>query len=319
MDIITSSILYLTLGSILLYFGAEALVSSSSALAIKFKISPLVVGLTIVAFGTSSPELVVSISATLDNYGSIALGNVIGSNICNIALIIGVASIIKPIKVNPALIKKEIPLMILITLVLILFLLDGKISRIDGGILFVGILAYTGVAIYISKRKNRKDKTFDDLAKKSNRKTYIYVIFIIGGIGILVLGANLFLEGAIDMAKFMGAPRAVIGLSVVAFGTSLPELATSVVASFKGEGDICIGNAIGSNVFNILLVLGTASFIKPMLTGDINLVDFGVLLFISVVILPLAYSGGLRISRLNGAFLLILYIVYVYYLYSLIP
>ncbi len=313
------SIIFLVSGTILLYFGAEGLVTGSSTLAFRVGITPLVVGLTVVAFGTSSPELVVSVSAALGKQGEIALGNVIGSNICNIALIIGVAALIRPLHVKPSLIKRDIILMIGITILMIILVIDGEISRIDGGILFSGIIAYNGITIYLARQRKvtAGDSPFEILPRKE-RNLKLNITFIVGGIAILVVGAGLFLEGAKQLAVFLGASKAVIGLSIVAFGTSLPELATSMVASFKNEGDISIGNAIGSNIFNILLILGIAAFIYPIISTGIDKIDLAVVLFISILILPLA-KFGMTIGRAKGLFLVSLYFGYMYYLYTQLP
>ncbi len=324
MEVVTSPdilfpIIYLIIGTILLYFGAEGLVTGSSTLAFRVGITPLVVGLTVVAFGTSSPELVVSVSAALSKQGEIALGNVIGSNICNIALIIGVAAIVRPLHVKPSLIKRDIVLMIGITILMIILVIDGEISRIDGGILFIGIIAYTGITIYLARqgKANNGGPPFEILPGKE-RNFWLNITFILGGITILVVGAGIFLEGAKQIAAHLGASEAVIGLSIVALGTSLPELATSIVASFKNESDIAIGNAIGSNIFNILLILGVAAFIYPIVSSGIDKIDLAVVLFISILILPLA-KFGMTIGRIKGLFLVSLYVGYIYYLYAQLP
>ncbi len=311
------SILFLIGGTLLLYFGAEGLVTGSSSMAFRMKVTPLVVGLTIVAFGTSSPELVVSISAALKGNSPMAIGNVIGSNICNIALILGISALIRPIKVNVKVIQTDITLMIAATILLIILMLDNKIQRIDGVILTIGIILYNILTIYFAKRGNAKqvNEDLDDLKKKIKRKSWIDILLIVGGLGILVLGADLFVEGASRIAKVLGASNALIGLSLVALGTSLPELATSVVAAIKDEGDISIGNAIGSNLFNILAILGFASLVHPISADGINQIDIGVLMFVTVIIFPLARIG-LTLNRVKGALLVLIYIGYMYYLYT---
>lgn len=314
------AVVFLVSGTLLLYFGAEGLVTGSSSMAVRVGITPLVIGLTVVAFGTSSPELVVSISAALKGSGEIALGNVIGSNICNIALILGVAALIRPIKVNLKLIKTDIWLMVVISIMLVIFISDGEISRLDGIFLVVGIIAYNGLTIFMAKRAGNKSAAdvFESGVPKKPRNTWVDVLLIIGGMSILVLGANLFLKGAISIAHYLGASEALIGLSVVAFGTSLPELATSMVAAIKKEGDISIGNAIGSNIFNILCVTGFASLIFPISSENISPWDLGVMIFVSIVLFPLAWTQY-KLSRLEGFFLIMVYFAYIYYIYLQLP
>lgn len=320
MDNETLAILFSTLfligGTLLLYFGAEGLVSGSSSMAFRMRITPLVVGLTIVAFGTSSPELVVSISATLRDNGAIAVGNVIGSNICNIALILGVSALIRPIKVNMSIIRKDISLMILASILLIVLIKnDNMISRIDGVILATGIILYNWGTIYFSKKKSSPlNNEFMEIPDKIRRKQWFDIMLIIGGLGILVLGANLFVEGATQIAKILGASDALIGLTLVALGTSLPELATSVVAAIKDESDISIGNAIGSNMFNILAILGFASLVHPITAEGIQDIDMSVMIFVAIIIFPLVRIG-MSLTRIKGVFLLLIYFAYMYYLY----
>ena len=327
MDSTTTTILISLLGllggSLCLYFGAEGLVRGSSSVAYRKGITPLVVGLTIVAFGTSSPELLVSLSAAIRGNEGMSLGNVIGSNICNIALILGIAAVIQPITVNLKVIKTDISIMIGVTLLLLFMILDGEISRLDGGILVLGIIAYNYATIRMSKKVKNKEaeQQFNEGMNPKKQKKWKDIVFIIGGIGVLVLGANLFIDGAKEIAKMLGASDVIIGLTVLAFGTSLPELATSVVAAFKGEGDISIGNAIGSNIFNLLSILGFAALVRPMTVGtielyssDISYVDIGVLLFVSIIIFPLAWTK-FTLSRAEGAFLMLVYFAYVGFLY----
>ncbi|MDA3843432.1 MAG: calcium/sodium antiporter [Candidatus Kapabacteria bacterium] len=316
-------ILFLIAGVLLLYFGAEGLVRGSASIALRMRIAPLIVGLTIVAFGTSSPELVVSISAALKGNPGIALGNVIGSNICNIALILGIAAIVRPIKVNIKVIKVDISIMIGITLLLILMLLDGEIDRIDGILLTIGVISYCFFTIFLAKNSNTNndENELEVSDEKPPHKKWLDIVFIVVGLAILIVGANLFVSGATVIAEYLGASDIIIGLTIVAFGTSLPELATSLVASIKGESDISIGNVVGSNIFNILGVLGITSIIHPIYVGEISMtgtitpVDVGVMVLVAIIISPLAWSK-LTISRIEGAFLLFIYIGYVFYLYT---
>lgn len=307
-------ILFLILGLITLFIGAEGLIRGSSALALKIGITPLVVGLTVVAFGTSTPELVVSLRAALLGNTSITLGNVIGSNIANIALILGVASLIRPLDVHAKVIRKEIPIMIAFTILMILLLLDGEIGFIDGVIFVLALLAYTIINIILArKEKNAEvENEFRD-GLKTKLNTLVSIIMIVAGLGLLILGANLFVNGAIAVAKSIGVSDAIIGLTIVAIGTSLPELITSIVASYKNESDIAVGSVVGSNIFNILGILGITALVISVNAEGIKLIDYGVMFSASLILLPLSKTG-FKISRLEGAFLFFGYLVYLYYL-----
>lgn len=307
-------VLYLVGGLVLLFIGAEGLIRGSSNLAIKIGITPLVVGLTVVAFGTSAPELVVSLKAALIGNSSIALGNVVGSNIANIALILGVAALIRPLDVHANVIMREIPIMIGITILLIILLLDGEIGLIDGLIFVTGVVVYTIVNITLA-RKEKNPEVEEEFKEglKSRLSIPISIIFMIVGLGLLILGANLFVQSAVAIAKLFHLSDAIIGLTIVAIGTSLPELITSIVASYKKEADIAIGNVVGSNIFNILTILGITAIIIPVSSAGISYVDLGIMLITAVVLLPLSKTG-FSISRMEGAFLLIGYAAYLYYL-----
>ncbi len=297
-----------------MFAGAESLVRGSSSLAIKLGISPLIVGLTVVAFATSSPELVVSVKAALDGNSGIVVGNVVGSNICNIALILGIAAMISPMRVQTQLIRREIPIMIVVSLILVLVLSNDFISRTEGILLFLGIIAYIVLGYrYALAEKKEEIKIFEEGIPKQPYKTWVSVILIITGLGLLVGGSGLFVEGAVVAANKMGVSEAVIGLTVVALGTSLPELITSVVASLKNENDIAIGNAVGSNVFNILSILGISSIIRPISDTGVTVVDLGIMMFFAIVIFPLCKTK-FTLRRWEGALLFIGYVGYMLYL-----
>ncbi|MBK9097122.1 MAG: calcium/sodium antiporter [bacterium] len=306
--------LYLAGGLIFLFIGAEGLIRGSSALALRVGITPLVVGLTVVAFGTSTPELVVSLKAALIGNSSISLGNVVGSNIANIALILGIAALIRPLDVHANVIRREIPIMIGLSILLIVLLLDGELNLIDGIIFVAGIITYTIVNISMArKEKNAEVEEEFKEGLKTKLGVQVSIIFVIGGLGLMILGANLFVTSAISIAKAIGVSDAIIGLTIVAVGTSLPELITSIVAAFKNESDIAIGNVVGSNIFNILGILGITALVIPLSSEGISYIDFGVMLFTALILLPLSKTG-FKISRLEGLFLLTGYIVYIYYL-----
>lgn len=307
--------LYITGGVIGLFLGAEGLVRGSSSLALKLGISPLVVGLTVVAFATSSPELVVSVKAAINGNPGIVIGNVVGSNICNIALILGAAALISPMKIKSQVVKREIPIMIFVSIILLLILIDGMISTIEGIFLIAGIISY----IYIGYRFSLKEKSvevdseFKVGVPKQTRSIWLSLLMIAIGLGLLVGGAHIFVNGAVEIAIDLGVNQAVIGLTMVALGTSLPELITSIVASFRHENDIAIGNAVGSNVFNILSILGFSSVIRPIDTSGVGMFDLGIMMFFTVIILPLSRSGS-TLRRREGALLLFGYVFYIVYL-----
>ncbi len=308
-------IIYLSGGIILLFVGAEGLVRGSSSLALNLGISPLVIGLTIVGFATSSPELVVSIRAAIIGNSEIVLGNVIGSNIANIALILGCAALIKPLKVNVDVIRKEVPILIGVSILLIIIILiDGEVGFVDGIIFIAGILVYIIVSIVFAKKeKNVNAEIIYENEFQSNFKTPLLILLIIAGAVILVFGANIFLKSAIALSKLFGMSDALIGLTVVAIGTSLPELITSVVAAFKNKADIAIGNAVGSSIFNILFILGVTAVIMPISSRGIGYIDLGVLMLTAVILLPMSFRGY-RINRVEGLILLLGYILYIYQL-----
>lgn len=313
------SIGFLVLGSLMLYFGADSLVKGSSRLAFKLGITPIIIGLTVVAFGTSAPELLVSLSAGSQDKADIALGNVIGSNICNIALILGLSALIKPIKFELKSVIKDLWIMIIVSVIVVLMALDGDLGLLDGGILTLGIISYILYNVKKSKSKN-EDFDIEEIvgSTKLKDKTIYHVMLLVVGLIILMMGANLFLEGAVRIAELLGMSNAVIGLSVVALGTSLPELATSAVASMKGESDISLGNVVGSNIFNILMILGVTAMLFPIGASDISMIDISIMLFVSVIILPMGLRGNV-FSRLNGAFLLLIYVGYMFYLFNFAP
>ena len=298
-------------GLVLLATGAEGLVRGSSALALRFGVTPLVVGLTVVAFGTGSPELFVSIQAAYKGESGIALGNIVGSNISNVALILGVSAIARPMKVRSELIKREVPLMIAITVALCLLLLDGWLSRLEGLLLVVGSISYTILA-YIAARRDRSALVADEFKEalvEPRRAAWLDLLFVVVGFALLLAGANLLLLGAVTIAEQFGVSQVVIGLTIVAIGTSLPELAASVVASVKREPDVAFGNAIGSNILNILLILGVAALIRPIETAGLRIFDIGALLASAVILLPLMWRGWV-LNRWEGAILVAAYVAY---------
>lgn len=322
-------LLYIVLcliGFLLLYYGAEWLVKGSSSLARSLGVTPIVIGLTVVAFGTSTPELVVSLISSIMGKSMIAVGNVVGSNICNIALILGLAALFNPIKSDPSVIKRDIPIMLGVSLYALALSLNSHLGRIEGVTLFAGIILYTFINYYLAKKEGQAtggtemtaaiESEVQEIAYISSRPKQILLV-VIGIIGV-VGGAQLVVESAVYIMTRLGVSEKFIGLTIVAFGTSLPELATSVVAAMRGEMDISIGNLVGSNVFNIMGVLGVASLVRPIpIPGGFFesglWIDYLVMLFTSF--LPwLLMRKTYTVTRKGGALLIACYGVYVAYL-----
>lgn len=295
-------------GLVLLYFGAEWLVRGSSELAIRFGISPLVVGLTVVAFGTSAPELVVSVKANLDGSGGMAIGNVVGSNICNIALVLGVGAVIFPLGIQRQVVRREMPVLLGSTLVFLVMIKDGVIGRLEGGALFVGVLIYV-IASLVQARKEDPNVSEDldpELIKAAKAgglgRVSLNIFLIVIGALLLVLGADRMVVGGESIARFYGVPDAIIGLTLFAFGTSLPELATSVVAAMKKEGDIIVGNAVGSCIFNLLAVVGLAGIVFPLKGEGVTVIHLAVMLALTVILMPMMLHR-MKLDRWEGALL----------------
>ena len=298
------------IGLVLLYYGAEYLVRGGSAIASRSCVSPLVIGLTLVAFGTSAPELFVSTSAALHGLGDICIGNVVGSNICNIALILGLSALISPLAVNAELFKRDLPIMILASVVLtVVCLFCGGIGRVVGLLFTGGIVAYTVVGVRSSSEKcgGETPPPQEDIPRG------MAWLAVIGGLLALVGGAKLILMGAVAIEKHFGVADEFVALTVVAAGTSLPELATSVVAARKGEADIAIGNVVGSNIFNILGILGVSALLRPVSIEGMDWVDFGMMLVTAIGLWPLMGARG-RLGRFEGVLLLVVYGVYLWWL-----
>ena len=310
-------------GLIGLVVGAELLVRGASKLALSFGISPLVVGLTIVAFGTSAPEVAVSVGAVLDGRTDIAIGNVVGSNIFNVLFILGVSALIMPLVVNIQLIRQEVPIMIGASLLLLALGLDGKLSFVDGGILFGSMIAYT-VFLIVQSRKETKAANDEYAAEVKpagpgswDSKLPVQLLLIAVGLAFLVIGSDWLVTASVIFAKALGVSDLVIGLTIVAAGTSMPEVATSVMAAIKGERDIAVGNVVGSSTFNILGCLGISS----MVSSDMGLLmpeailnfDIWVMIAVALACLPV-FMTGREIARWEGGVFLVYYAAYVAYL-----
>jgi cation:H+ antiporter len=300
--------LLLAAGLVALYFGAEWLVRGSASLALRLGLTPLVVGLTVVAYGTSAPELVVSARAAWDGHGAIAIGNVVGSNIFNIAVILGLAAVICPLRVQFQLIKLDTPIMIFVSALFLVLFWDGTISRVEAGLLLLGALLYAAGNIYLARREAtaQVEAEFAEAAPRPSRHWSVDAGFIVLGLITLVAGSRLFVSGAVSLAKSWGVSDAVIGLTIVAAGTSLPELATSAMAAWRRQPDIALGNVIGSNVYNVLGILGVAGLVRPLEGTGVAARDVYVMTGLAVVLLPLMRTG-LTVTRTEGALLLAAY------------
>ena len=318
------NLVFFSAGLLLLCYGASWLVKGASTLAGDLGIRPMVIGLTVVAFGTSAPELFVSIISSIQGKSMIAVGNAVGSNICNIGLVLGLTALCNPVITNKTVVKYDIPIMIGISFFLLLISLDSQISRLDGFILFSGIIIYTFFNYYFSADKskktdkNQKPPVCNAGGKKFITTKYGQFILIILGISGIIAGADILIDAAVKIMQAFDVNEKFIGLTVIAFGTSLPELATSMVSALKKEMDISIGNLIGSNVFNILSVLGAASLTRPISIngGFIEsglIYDYLAMIFVSIFLWCMLVKKPV-VSRINGAILLTAYTGYIIYL-----
>jgi cation:H+ antiporter len=313
-----STVLLLTAGLVLLTIGGELLVRGSSKIAVILGISPLVIGLTVVAFGTSAPELAVSISSAIKKQPDLVIGNVVGSNIFNVLFILGVSALITPLIVAQKLIKIEIPLLIASSLAVLLFSTNRMIGRIEGLVLFIGVIVYTYLVIKESRKEGReiKDEYSKEFAYQEKKSSgwFLNAVFITVGLILLIFGSQLLVDSAVDISRFLGLSELVIGLTVISAGTSLPEVATSVIASIKGERDIAVGNIVGSCIFNLLAVLGLTSLIFPVnVTQAAVTFDIPIMTATAIASLPILFSGYL-ISRWEGGLFLFYYFAYTLYL-----
>lgn len=300
-----------------LFFGGDSLVRGAARLATSFGVSALVIGLTVVAFGTSSPELLVNVSAALQDSSDLALGNIVGSNIANIGLILGISSLIYPISVKWSLIRREIPILIAISLVMYILALDGTIQQVEGVLLFLGFITFSGFSYWMAQRERENiSEELDEFEEKEhltppgphNRTKEVGRIAL--GVVLLVVGSQAMVSGATAIAREFNVSELVIGATIVAFGTSLPELAASIVATLRKENDIALGNVIGSNVANILLILGTTSAVSAIPVAPSMLrADIVIMLAFTILLFPLAFDR--RLTRIEGGLFLAAYLGYI--------
>lgn len=316
----TTTILLFLAGLITLIVGADLLVRGATRLAAAFGVPPLVIGLTIVAIGTASPEIAVSLHAAAAGQGDLTLGNVLGSNIFNILFILGVTSIVAPIVIAEQLIRKDAPIMLGISLLTLLLALDGSLGWVDGLILLTGLVSYFVFALRQSKKESKsvQKEYAEEFAQKAPRTLRFMLVnfaFLLIGLALLVFGSNWLVDASVNIARALGVSELVIGLTIVAVGTSLPEVATSVIAALKKESDIAVGNAVGSNIFNLLGVLGIASLVSPHaipIAQNVLQFDLPVMVFVALTTLPVFFIDS-RISRLEGGLLLSYYVIYLVY------
>ncbi len=302
------------IGLIILYLGGEGLVKGSSRLARAMGINPVLIGLTIVAFGTSAPELVVSIIAAFKGSNDLIMGNILGSNIANIGLILGISALIYPISIKLTLIKVELPFMIFISILLLLFSQNLIIEHFEGAILFILLISMIIYSCYDAFKEPKEiEKEYSELVQvdRSYNKNILYIVF--GVIG-LSIGAKLLVDSAISIAQSLGVSQALIGITAVAIGTSLPELTTSVIAALKRESGIIIGNIIGSNIFNIG-ILGIISVLKPIEMKQYLLqFEFGIMILFSIILLPIMKTG-FKIAKTEGLLLLLFYLMFLRFIF----
>ena len=306
-------IAYIAFSLFLLFLGAESLVKGSASFALRVGLSRLMVGLTIVAFGTSGPELVVSIKAALTQQGDISVANVVGSNSFNIGVILGLTALVCPIPINRQIIKIDAPIALGVALLLPFLMWDGSLGLIEGFLLFSGIIAYTWMSFTRGRRMASLEQSQVSVPLISKRWS-VDLVCILSGLGLLVLGSHLLVEHSVSLAKILGISEAVVGLTIVAAGTSMPELATSLVAAIRKQPDIAIGNIVGSNIFNILAILGLGSMISPIHAPGISTLDYAAMIIFTMLLIPFIYTG-LLLRRLEGVALLILYGVYLFMLW----
>lgn len=307
-QIVILSIIMLLAGFFLLISGADFFVEGSCSLAKKLKIPSLIVGLTIVAMGTSAPELAVSISAAVSGSNSLAISNVIGSNIFNLLMVLGVCSAIKPIDTNDSVAKRDYPISIAAMALFVIFILDGTMSRIEAAVLIIALIAYIIVSIKLAgKGREEEEET------KTEFSPLKCALGIIGGVAGIVLGGNLVVDNAQSIALAAGMSETLAGLTICAMGTSLPELVTSITAAKKGENDMAVGNVVGSNIFNVLCILGVSGVITPIAAEGSAVID-GIILIVMSLIAYIWYLTGKKMSRTEGVVLVLIYAAYMAYI-----
>ncbi|MBT5486410.1 MAG: calcium/sodium antiporter [Deltaproteobacteria bacterium] len=308
--------IYIIGGLILLYFGANWLVQGAITLSLYLGLSPLIVGLTVVALGTSIPEALVSVQAAIGHQGGIAIGNVVGSNILNIALILGLSAFFNPLKVDSHLVKADIPLLAGATFMLVVLLEDFHISRMEGAFLLLCIVGYVAGNIMTVKRTSPEENKIEGVEVPEDHRKNLWrdISFLFIGLIALAFGSNFLVTGAVDLARIWGLSEALIGLTIVSIGTGTPEMATALMAAYRKRSDLAIGNAVGSNLFNIMFVLGIAALVAPLDGKGISSIDLYVMLGVTFLLLPTVWTGRI-IDRKEGLLFLAIYVGYLYHLW----
>ena len=308
--------IYIISGLIILYFGANWLVQGAITLALHLGLSPLIVGLTVVALGTSVPEALVSLRAAIGHQGGIALGNVIGSNILNIALILGLSAFFSPLKVDSHLVKADVPLLAGATFMLVVLLEDFHISRIEGSFLLLCIVGYVAGNIMTVKKTPPEENKIEgvEVPEDHSKNLWRDISFLFIGLIALAFGSNFLVTGAVDLARILGLSEALIGLTIVSIGTGTPEMATALMAAYRKRADLAIGNAVGSNLFNIMFVLGIAALVVPLDGNGISSIDIYVMLGVTILLLPTVWTGRI-LDRKEGILFLAIYVGYLYNLW----
>ena len=308
--------IYIIGGLILLYFGANWLVQGAITLALHLGLSPLIVGLTVVALGTSVPEALVSVQAAIGHQGGIAIGNVVGSNILNIALILGLSAFLNPLKVDSHLVKADVPLLAGATFMLVVLLEDFHISRMEGAFLLLCIVGYVAGNIMTVKRTSPEENKIEgvEVPEDHSKNLWRDISFLFIGLIALAFGSNFLVTGAVDLARIWGLSEALIGLTIVSIGTGTPEMATALMAAYRKRADLAIGNAVGSNLFNIMFVLGIAALVAPLDGKGISSIDLYVMLGVTILLLPTVWTGRI-LDRKEGFLFLAIYVGYLYHLW----
>jgi len=313
------TLLIFSAGLALLIVGAEALVRGASRIALMLGVSPLIIGLTVVAFGTSAPELAVSVKAAMSQQSEIALGNVVGSNVFNVLFILGVSALVTPLVVSRQLVRLDVPVMIAVSVGLLIVSMDGELGRFDGLVLISGLGVYLWFLASQSRKERREQREESGETRTVDRTSGGWLIdslLVVGGLAMLILGSRWLVDSAVSIAQALGVSELVIGLTVVAAGTSLPEVVTSVIASLRGERDIAVGNVVGSNIFNIMAVLGVSCIVAPeglSVPSAVIGFDLPIMIVVAFACLPIFFTGGV-ISRWEGGLLLGYYVAYTTYL-----
>lgn len=308
--------IYIIGGLILLYFGANWLVQGAITLSLHLGLSPLIVGLTVVALGTSLPEALVSVQAAIGHQGGIAIGNVVGSNILNIALILGLSAFFNPLKVDSHLVKADVPLLAGATFMLVVLLEDFHISRMEGAFLLLCIVGYVAGNIMTVKRTSPEENKIEGVEVPEDHRKNLWrdISFLFIGLIALAFGSNFLVTGAVDLARIWGLSEALIGLTIVSIGTGTPEMATALMAAYRKRSDLAIGNAVGSNLFNIMFVLGIAALVAPLDGKGISSIDLYVMLGVTFLLLPTVWTGRI-LDRKEGFLFLAIYAGYMYHLW----